>query len=468
MSHAVAWAYGRRGTHRPGDTPVRRASSDTGGRTAVDRRGAQTQPLRTRSARDDRGFTIIESLTAATILLIISVVIVSVLITTGGWYAKATVRTQAATVANQVMSIILSRNYGDLHYATTEELNANKKWPAIIPQEMVWPTTIGDFSVETSLTPTTDPATGLEMKRITVMVNPVRNALDTPVSIIRYASGWQGMASDTGVFKVPVHVQCSVAKQGIRVELLDAGTMTEARYAITDPTGLAVFTDVVERPEGYFLTSDPRTGLTGAAGIDVRPVHFPTRIFPTHGGSANNPILSINTYTLEVVNSSTPAILRVGAYRRAGWRFLNEANGTMNWVSTDIPYRPVYGLTVYAKPTLNTTTDNGIYGLGDLSRYPDNTNMVYKGTVNAYGVATIEIPWTTDPSEGQYWTIWTTTQEADGSLSRHVKIDQATGGWNADVKIPDLPSTGAYTEAPQWEHLGDAVTPYDDPTPQTP
>jgi hypothetical protein len=34
--------------------------------------------------------------------------------------------------------------------------------------------------------------------------------------------------------------------------------------------------------------------------------------------------------------------------------------------------------------------------------------------------------------------------------------------------MPDLPSTGVYTEASQWEHLGDAAQPHNDPTPQRP
>jgi type II secretory pathway pseudopilin PulG len=434
----------------------------------VERGTARAASSLARAARDDGGFTILESLTAATILLVVSVGIVMVLVTTGGWYAKATVRTQANTVASQVMSIILSRNYGDLHYPTQADVDARKMWPAVIPQRMVWPTTIGDYSVETNLTPTTDPATGVDMQRITVIVNPVSQTLDPPATVIRYASGWQGMASTTGIFKVPVHVQLkqggvNLAARGVRVQLLDPLTMAEARYAITDGTGLAVFTDVVERPDGYFLTADPRFGT------DVRPLHFPTRHFPTHGGSANSPILSINSYDLEVHVANQSAILRVGVFRGSGWRFAGQgAGGTMNWVSTEIPYRPVYSEIVYAKPTLNTSTDNSIYGIGNLPRYPDETNMVYSGTVNAYGVACIEVPWTTDVDEGQYWTIWCSTTDADGIVDHHARIDYATGSWTADIKMPDLPSTGVYTEAPQWEHLGDAAQPHNDPTPQRP
>jgi prepilin-type N-terminal cleavage/methylation domain-containing protein len=71
-------------------------------------------------ARDD-GFTLIESLTAAAILLIIAVAIVTTLIATGGWYSSARTRTEANTVANEVMSLILSRNYSDIHYAGANE-----------------------------------------------------------------------------------------------------------------------------------------------------------------------------------------------------------------------------------------------------------------------------------------------------------------------------------------------------------
>jgi prepilin-type N-terminal cleavage/methylation domain-containing protein len=103
-------------------------------------------------ARDD-GFTLIESLTAAAILLVIAVAIVTTLIATGGWYSSARTRTEATAVANEVMSLILSRNYSDIHYA-----ESNETWPTGIPRQMPWQTAYGDFTVETSMTPTPQAA----------------------------------------------------------------------------------------------------------------------------------------------------------------------------------------------------------------------------------------------------------------------------------------------------------------------
>lgn len=65
---------------------------------------------RRRGDLSDDGFTLIESLTASAILLVVAVGVINTLVTTGGWYAQARLRTEANAVANQVMSVILSRN----------------------------------------------------------------------------------------------------------------------------------------------------------------------------------------------------------------------------------------------------------------------------------------------------------------------------------------------------------------------
>ncbi|HEY5483749.1 MAG TPA: prepilin-type N-terminal cleavage/methylation domain-containing protein [Propionibacteriaceae bacterium] len=435
----------------------------------MDRSRAHVTSPRTRIARDDRGFTIIESLTAATILLVVAVGVMLVLVTTSGWYAQAAVRTMASTVANKSMSLTLSRNSTELHYASEGE-----SWPAAIPFSRTETTSIGVYSVETSMALATDPATGFLMTRITVTVDPVNQRLDPPVSIIRYASGWQGMASSPEGLKVPVQVQCSIRAAGVRVQLLAPDNFSEARYAVTDSNGLAVFKDVTERSDGYFLTSDPRFGT------DIRPEHFPTRILPTHGGSINNPILFVNKYTLQVVRSAVPAVLRIGVYRDAGWRF-SEGQP----VSTTLPYSTIYTpgdsertLTVYAKPNLNAGAGDGLYGgVGAQTRYPNDAMVVnsapvfvYSAKVNAYGVACIEVPWTTEAVQGQSWTVWCTTDGADGRQRHTINCSTAiTGGWPVDALSstrPELPSSGVYLEIPQWSFLGAAVAAVPpDPTP---
>jgi len=397
----------------------------------------------------DGGFTLIESLTASAILLVIAIGVITTLVTTGSWYAQARLRTEANAVANQVMAVILSRNYSDIHYA-----EAGQAWPTGIPVSMPWSSSYGEFTVETSMTPAVDPATGLDMKKIIVTAIPNGQGLDPDVSVVRYASGWQQMSSNVSEFLVPVRVQltgldASVNPKGVRVQLLDVNTMAELRYAVTDSNGVATFSNVVEGQ--YFLTADPRFGT------NVRPVYFPTRIFPTHGGSANNPIMSVNTYNLAAKYSETGAVLRVGAFRGAGFRnpVLNADGVTFSWTGPETPYKPAEGLTVFARPVLNTSSGSRIVGAG--ARYPDESKMVYSAPVNAYGVAVIPIPWTTDSSEGQYWQVWYTLRGSDGQPQRVMRTSKASGpsSWETFIDRPDLTgkSYGSYSDVPQWENL---------------
>jgi len=413
--------------------------------------GACVEPTGRASARDD-GFTLIESITASAILLIIAVAVITTLVTTGGWYAKARMRTEASSVANEVMSLILSRNYADIHYA--EE---GVEWPTGILQDMTWPTAIGEFAVETSLTPTIDPSTGIDMLQIIVTASPVGEALDPPVSVIRYASGWQQDSAITEKIKVPVQVQIVMADsqeaggdtgslRGARVQLLDATSTVEAYYAVTNDAGVATFPNVEEGQ--YFLTCDPRFGT------DIRPRNFPVRVFPTHGGSANNPIKAVVKYTLNVVRRDTEAILRVGAYRSTGWT-KPLGGGINSWTPPPTPYQPVEGLVIYARPNLNTSgSGSGTLRYG--TKYPQASQLpgggVYSGVVNAYGVAVIKVPWTIDPNEGQTWDVWCTTRNsATGVETKHTLVDYAPGSWVKELHLIDLPVDGDFARTPQWD-----------------
>lgn len=405
----------------------------------------------------DGGFTLIESLTASAILLIIAVAVVTTLVTTGGWYAKARMRTEANAVANEVMSLILSRNADQIVYAAD-----SVTWPTGIHKTMTKPTAYGDFSIDTSLAATVDPATGLPMMQVIVTANPVGQTLDPAVSVIRFASGWQQQSAATKQFMVPVQVQLSLvggaipsSMRGVRVQLLDATTMAEYRYAVSNDSGLANFGDV---PEGqYFLTCDPRFGTS------IRPKNFPTRVYPTHGGSATQEVKAVVTYPLDVVNYPNKAILRVGAYRTTGWTNPQPAGGgAYYWTEPDRPYQPVSGLTVYARPVLNgTASGSGTLGYG--STYPDEKQLLlarrgvdyYSGLVNAYGVACIEVDWTTLP--GQTWDVWCYTN-VNGTQVKHELTDNESGSWTTQLDRIDLPSNGNYSAAPQWERLtGDPV-----------
>jgi prepilin-type N-terminal cleavage/methylation domain-containing protein len=438
-----------------------------------------TDPLRIEARRlghaRDGGFTLIESLTAATILLVIAVAIITTVIATGGWYANARMRTEATAVANEIMAVILSRNYGDIKFTET-----NENWPTGIHRTMTKETAYGVFTVETSLTPTVDPATGIDMTQVIVTAYPQGKPFEPEVSVIRFASGWQQQSAAVMEFLVPVKVELRGAPttdggnlEGVRVQLLNVNDLSETYYAVTHLVGGTSVADFGMVKEGqYFLTSDPRFGT------DIRPKYFPRRVFPTHGGTANNPIVAVVTYTLEVVRSTVPAVLRVGVYQTKGFTNPQPVSGGWGWEGPDTPYKPVYGLRVYATPSLNATgSGTGTFGYG--TTYPDTAILpnagVYSGVVNAYGIAVIEIPWTLEGGVGQpeysdtqYWTVWCTTKDSGGRIvtSKTVQpiIDRWTGTWSTNITAPNgtEQSYGDYLRVPQWQHLG-TVTPVNSP-----
>lgn len=406
---------------------------------------------RTAGQTDDAGFTLVESLAAAGILLVVAGGVITTLIATSNWYANARMRTQAYSVANQVMSNILARNYSDIHFA-----GAGETWPTGIPEHMDWPRTgTKQFTVYTSMETTTDPKTALEMKKISVSAIPAGQSLTPTVTVVRFASGWQQMASSTQRFYVTVkvrlvpHLASDHVGQGARVQLLDPDTLAEAYFATTDKDGVATFYNVLEGQ--YYLTSDPRFGT------NIRPVYFPQRISPTHGGSANNPIMPVNTYDLRVTNSNAGAVLRVGAYRSEGWTVVGGLPQP-----PDIPYRIVPGLTVYAVPVLNGSSGtSGYYGMGEAPLYPLESKLgVYSATVNAYGVAAIPIPWTLDT--GQQWRVWCRTIDGSGAVTEHTLVTSASGGWDNRVQRPDgaFNNPAIYGNIPQFARLGDTVSAY--------
>jgi len=445
------------------NTAGRIRRSDSGGLSAVD--CMLTHSVRTNTytraharSRVDAGFTLIESLTAATILLLVAAAVITVLIATSGWYAKARMRTEATAVANNVMSLILARNYSDIRRPVGAET-----WPAAIPEVRDWASAVGTFSVETSLVSQVDTATGLPMIKVIVTASPLGQVLDPPVSIVRYASGWQEKDQAGRESKVTVEVQIrtdkvNLAQSGVRVQLLDSSTMVESHYAVTDGTGVAHFENINEGD--YFLTSDPRFGT------DIRPLHFPERVYPTHLGSKSQAEVPIVKYSLEVARHTTPAMLSVGAFVTAGFNNPQSSVGNVIW-DIEKPYRPVtslpdaYGkvtkLMIYARPVLNVTgTATGIVGSG--STYPDESRLgPYSAEINDYGVAHIEVPWTIDPSIGQYWEVWCTTRDrTTGVETKHPLTDYASGGWGVAVNMIDLLDQTDRPRLPQFIELSNA------------
>lgn len=448
------------------------AGTQTGG-TVGTRDQVRNGAARLGSARDG-GFTLIESLTAAAILLVIAIAIVTTLIATGGWYSKARARTESVAVANKVMTLILARNYSDIRRPVSGEAGWESTIPTTFP--LLTDTPYGEFTIETSLTPTTDPTTLLPMTQIVVTAYPTGQPLDPAVSVTRFANGWQQQGSASTEFFVPLEVRLTLNSPapgrsdtpvnpnltGVRVQLLDVNDLHEVRYALTalqsDGSIVAKFDKVKEGQ--YYLTCDPRFGT------NIRPRYFPRRIFPTHGGTVKNPITVVNQETLDVVYSPRPAVLKVAAYKTGGYSTTTGGTGVKSWMGPKTPYDPLYRLRVYATPSLNTNVPNGAFGFGPdyplTSILPQDSRFlagpgVYSGLVNAYGVAVIEVPWTlsSDATLGQSWTIWYTKTDAGGNVTKmSPRTDYEPGTWTEDITAPDLPGSVDLSLIPQWDSLG--------------
>lgn len=411
-------------------------------------------------SRDD-GFTLLESLTAAAILLVVAGGIITTLIATSNWYANARLRTQAYAVANEVMEKTLARNYVDIRFDTE-----GKSWPDGISEAMAWPRTgTKQFTVLTSMETTTDPKTALEMKRIAISAIPVGQSLTPTVTVIRFTSGWQGLASTTGKAPVSVDVRLQPMVQtdlplgeGARVQLLDPLTLEESYFATSDNTGVAHFRNVAEGQ--YYLSCDPRFGT------DIRPVYFPMRIAPSHGGTVRNPIPVVNTYDLTVHRSSIGATLRVGAYQTEGWTAVQGPSGVREPVAPEVPYRIVEGLMVYARPVLNGNASSTEYfGLGGALLYPQESKLgPYSAPVNAYGVAAIPVPYIVGSS--QKWHVWCRTRDASGVVTVHQMFTSVSGDWDWRVQRPagafTIPSD--YSSIVQFSRLGAGAVAVNDPT----
>lgn len=409
-------------------------------------------------ARGDHGFTVIESLTAAAILLVIAIGVITVLVTTSNWYAKARLRTQAYAIANQVMANILSRNYSAIATPT-----AGQTYPAGIPDSMSWPPAgTPEFTVKTSMETTTDAKTGLEVKLIAVSALPVHQSLDPTVTVSRYASGWQQKTTSAEKFPVTVTVQLHPNDanvlppwDGARILLLKVDDLSEVYHAVTNESGLATFYPVAEGQ--YYVTCDPRFGS------NIRPAHFPfliTALPSVSKGEASNKING--PFAIDVTRSSYGAVLRVGAYGTEGWTVVGGRPEP-----PEVPYRVIQGLAIYASPVLNTENPLEFYGAGAAWPYPDESQLIYEGVVNAYGVAAIPIPYTIDNT--QKWKVWCRTTDA-GVTTIHTLTTKQPGDWTTAVQRPEGASevSVAYGDIPQWARLGTTATGVFDRTPPPP
>jgi hypothetical protein len=322
-------------------------------------------------------------------------------------------------------------------------------------------TSAGRFSVETTIVPATDPTTQLAMTRIEVGVRSLDRTV-APISLVAYASN-TAASGETKVY-VPVKVVCvpgtdisnstvfdanpdsSYNNAGTPVQLRNIDNMELVDYtALTDSNNVAYFPSVAVGQ--YWLTSDPSYPA-------VHAIFFPVRISPAAGGTSNNPVLSLNEYNLGVTqpnaSSAYQATLRVGAYRSVGWYFSGVVGGVHQF-SAPTPYQPVTGLVIHAQPQLNTM-DPGYFGSGALSRYPDNTNMIYSAPVLGWGVAAIPVPYTLDPLEGQYWKVWATTTTRPAT-NPYLLFTSIPGDWTDRVDQPEKPLTYQNTDIPQFQYV---------------
>jgi prepilin-type N-terminal cleavage/methylation domain-containing protein len=416
----------------------------TGG--AVGKRGSDRICVRDAGCARDGGFTLIESLTAAAILLVVAVAVITALVASAGWYSDARLRTESASVANYVMAQTLARNSSEL------TITPGASFPDKILASMPYASTTGTFTVLTSMVPTTTG--GVDTTRVTVVAYPVNDPIDPTThygihaaSVVRDASGWQDDPTNTLVQEVPVTVDIlvdnptpgseswtgqsgSVSFNGVRVQLLgadptDAATyFKEVYYAVTDGFGTASFSAVHEGP--YFVTCDPRFGP------DLRPRYFPSKQNIAQGAD--------NHVSLHVVRSVNTAVLRIGAFKGSGFTWSSPSLYYPN------PLNPATGRRISVRPNLP--------GGGS---YPDPgaAGLTYVGTVNAFGVAAIEVDYTLE--SGQTWTA--TLYNADGVTAGPSLIDSCPGSWpdligsNGRSRYGeiDVPSSG---NLPQWAELG--------------
>jgi hypothetical protein len=326
-------------------------------------------------------------------------------------------------------------------------------FPAKILASMQYPSMTGTFTVLTSMVPTT--TAGVDTTRVTVVAYPVNDPIDPnthmgthAASVVRDASGWQDDPTNDLGAVVPVTVNILVdnptpgsesfngqsgssSYSGVRVELLGADPVKypeqyykTVQYALTDSFGTASFAAVPEGP--YFVTCDPRFGP------DLRPRYFPKKQNIAQGAD--------NTVTLHVVRSVNTAVVRIGAFKGAGFTWssprlyypnpLNPATGLFVTVTPDLP-----GGGTYANPAL---TDS-LY--------------TYSGTVNAFGVACINVDYTLE--SGQTWTA--RLRKANGTWV--TLTDSCPGSWpdimgsdgRSRYGLIDVPSSG---NLPQWAELG--------------
>jgi hypothetical protein len=422
-AHAIDGMGSTRGERPAGASAARAVRPETGGLAAVDR-----TPTRRARGRDDHGFTVIESLTAAVILLFVAVGVITVLITTANWYRMSTIRTQAAAIADETLAQIRSRPADEI----TQTVEAGT-WPQdILASREITQTSLAvTFSVNTSIGPVfNNTVTDAPMRLVSVSVSWPGSG--RPEKAIAYVSGWRGVGAKDPLFYVTCKVQClkdtaggnsvvsasedaRLTQAGIRVQLRPIDDFLSPGYvAYTDGNGLATFESVPEAE--YWLTSD-----TDDTRFHAK--YFPRRIYPVHGGTAHNPIPVENLYNLAVVDTGATqvrwATLRVGAFEGSGY------NGDAEPASP--PVR------IYAKAVLNPAAPgwSGYFGTGaspdvpqdQRPRYPVPANpdqLTWSAETNGYGIALIKIPWTLE--SGQTWDIWLVMPDG----TKHTLWDGAT------------------------------------------
>jgi Tfp pilus assembly protein PilV len=160
---------------------------------------------RGRGGSRDGGFTLVEAIVASVILLVAGTAVITALLSTGNWYASANARAQATSLASQQLAAVRSRSYTDIEVGpsileTRDSLYVGPSVPATQSIE----TSIGTFTVATSITSTADATTQIPMKYIEVSVSALSMA--SPVSVWGYAT--EATSSPDQQFYVPVTVNC--------------------------------------------------------------------------------------------------------------------------------------------------------------------------------------------------------------------------------------------------------------------
>jgi hypothetical protein len=403
--------------------------------------------------RDDAGFTLIEAVIAAGLMLAASVVVLTVQTQTTTWWATANARTVATDTARSVLANTLSRNYGDV----VLESGANP-----IHAHTTTSTIVGVASIDTSIVDV-PPAAGDPVQRPLRRVTVTASVRDQVVSVSGYSTGWEQVAGPAGAsggkYMVEVYVVIgggtvlttpyayhaagtawagyrnpNYIQQGTTVQLRDANDFNKVvAETYEDAYGFAWFT---VKEGSYYLTIPP------LVPAQQKALYFPVLITPWHQGSDKNPVLAPREYFIATsmtgwASGSANNMVKVGVSSSDGypvgtaWKSAKDPDDTLydqNYGQKNaagIYYGQAHGgmpnVHVYMKPVfvtgdpLKPTYPDPKYFTGpgnpwyagvQGNSFATGTKPQTDGWTDINGQVDLTIPYGNAPNDGSYYRVW--------------------------------------------------------------